>query len=122
MPEFLKRFYSFNDAVIRGLELHYAASGKKRVSVTLSARDEESGQAWCNVVVVIDDVSEITFREGRATCQVLSSGLVVMWLDESVWCDFSPSIEPNSIEEFRQSDFYVVGRVVTWRADPYSDQ
>jgi hypothetical protein len=121
LRRFLDRFYSFNDAVIRRLELHYA-TGHNRVAVTLSAQDQQSSQGWCNVVLVVEDVSEIAFREGKATCQVLSSGLVVTWFDENVWCDFSPDLEPETTDEFRQSDFYVVGRTLSWRAEPYSEQ
>ena len=120
--QFLRRFCSFNDAVIRRIEHHYAASGQKRTIVTLSARDQETDQGWSNVVIVIDGVSEIAFREGKATCQVLSSGLAVTWFRNNVWCDYSPSIEPKSIEEFRQSDFYIVGKCFEWQVQSYSDQ
>ena len=122
LASFLNRFGSFNDGLIRSFECRFGVGGDKQAIVTISAQDRDAQQGWSNTIVEIQGVCEVTFREGKATCQVLSSGLAVAWFDETVWCDFSPSIEPDWIQEFRQSDFYVVGKRFNWRVEPYSDQ
>jgi hypothetical protein len=122
-PDFLDRFCSFHDAVVRRLEHHYEASGRRQTILTVSAQDQESGQGWSNVVLVIDGVSEIGFREGQSTRQVLSDGLILTWFNGHVWCDLSPyTSEPSSIDDVRRSDFYVVGEVLRWRSEPYSEE
>jgi hypothetical protein len=121
--DFLDRFCSFNDAVVRRLEHRYEASGRRQAILTVSARDQESGQGWSNVVIVIDGVSEIGFREGKSTRQVLSDGLILTWFQGHVWCDLSPyTSEPGSIDDVRRSDFYVAGEVLKWRSEPYSEE
>jgi hypothetical protein len=120
LPEFLERFYSFNDALIRRVEHRYLASGGRETTLTISGRDQQSSTGRSNVVVVISEVSEICFREGNSTRQVLSDGMTVAWFDGVVWCDLSPyTSEPDSIDDFRKSDFYVVGKVLTWRIEAY---
>lgn len=123
LSAFLNRFCSFSDAVVRRLEHRYFASGRQRTTVTVSSQDQQATQGWSNVVIVIDDVSEVVFREGMTSCQVLSSGLYITWLDGNLWCDFSPyTSQPSSVEDLRRSDFYVVGKVLTWDVEQFSDQ
>src|SRR4051812_25671983 len=90
LREFLDRFNSFNDAVIRRVEYHYGASGRRQATLTISTQDRQSDAGWSNVVVVIGNVSEIAFREGKSTRQVLWDGLAVAWFNGDVWCDLSP--------------------------------
>jgi hypothetical protein len=121
-PSFLERFYSFNDALLRRVEHSYSPSGHKQTTITISGRDQQSETGRSNVTLVIHDVSEIGFREGKDTRQVLSDGLTVAWFDERVWCDFSPyATEPESLDDFRRSDFYVVGKGLSWRTAPYGE-
>jgi hypothetical protein len=122
LPLFVTRFASLNDGVLRELRFKYSASGQKAISVIVSVQDLEAKEGWSNLVILVDEITETAFKEGRATCQVLSSGIVVAWLEAQVWCDFSPSLEPVSIDDFRQSDFYVAGKRVSWEVEPYSDQ
>ncbi len=121
--EFLDRFNSFNDAVVRRVEHRYGASGRRQATLIISAQDQQSEAGWSNVVLVIDDVSEIAFREGKSTRQVLSDGLTIAWINGDVWCDLSPySSEPATVDDFRRSDFYVSGEALTWRTDQYSEE
>ena len=79
-------------------------------------------KAGSNVIIVIENVSEIAFREGNATRQILSDGLTVCWFDGCVWCDLSPyGSEPDTVEDFRRSDFYVVGKTFSWQVEQYSE-
>ena len=122
LREFLERFNSFNDAVVRRVEFRYVASGRRQATLTISTQDQCSDSGWSNVIIMIDNVSEIAFREGKSTRQVLSDGLTVVWFDGDVWCDLSPhTSDPSTIDEFRRSDFYVVGAALSWQADQYSE-
>jgi hypothetical protein len=121
--EFLDRFNSFNDAVVRRVEFRYGASGRRQATLTISTQDQRSDVTRSNVVIVIDNVSESGFREGKSTRQVLSDGLTVAWFNGEVWCDLSPyAQEPTSVEDFRRSDFYVAGEALTWRTAPYREE
>lgn len=118
---FMERFDSLNDAVIQRIEHFYATSSCQQTCLTLSGWDHEVDAGRSDIVIVIDGVSEIVFREGKSTRQVLSDGLTVAWIDGSVWCDFSPyTSEPASLDDLRRSDFYVVGKSLTWRTEDYS--
>lgn len=80
----------------------------------------EADTGWCNVVIAIDDVSEIRFREGLSTRRVLSDGLTIAWFNGKVWFDLSPhASDPAAADDFRRSDFYVVGESFAWRAEQY---
>jgi hypothetical protein len=123
LREFLDRFNSFNDAVVRRVGYCYDASGHRQATLTISTQDQQSDAGWSNVVIVIDNVSEIAFREGKSTRQILSDGLAVCWFDGDVWCDLSPySSEPDTVDDFRRSDFYVVGEALAWRVEQYSEE
>jgi len=120
--EFLGRFNSFNDAVVRRIEHRYDASGGQRTTLTISTQDMEADAGWCNVIVVIDKVSEMAFREGLSTRRVLSDGLTIAWLNGKVWCDLSPyASDPVTADDFRRSDFYVVGESFAWRAEQFGE-
>jgi len=121
--EFLNRFNSFNDAVVRGVEYRYDASGFRRMTLTVSTQDMEADTGWCNVIVVINKVSEIAFREGLSTRQILSDGLTLSWFNGKVWCDLSPhASEPVTADDFRRSDFYVVGESFAWRVEQNGEE
>lgn len=116
--EFLNRFNSFNDAVVRRVEHRYGTSGRRQTTLIISTQDQQPDSGWSNVVIVIDNVAEIALREDRSTRQVLSDGLSIAWFDGAVWCDLSPySSEPVTVDDFRRSDFYVSGETLTWRAE-----
>ncbi len=120
---FLDRFNSFNDAIVRRVEHHYCASGQQQATLTLSSQDQQADTGWSNVVIVVDRVAEILFREGKSTRQILSDGLNVAWFEGNVWCDLSPyCADPETIDEFRRSDFYISGQVISWRVEPYREE
>lgn len=119
---FLDRFNSFNDAIVRRIEHRFGVSGHQRTTLTVSSQDEQSETGWSNVVIVVENVFEITFREGKSTRQILSDGLTISWFKDDVWCDLSPyASNPAAVNEFRRSDFYVAGKSLTWRVEEYSE-
>jgi hypothetical protein len=63
------------------------------------------------------------FREGGSTRVILSDGLTLRIIEAKIWCDFSPYCsEPDSVDDFRKSDFYVVGASVRWEVQPYCEE
>lgn len=120
---FLTRFNSFNDGVLRQVVHRYRRSKLPEALVTISTKDQQADIGWSNVVLAVEEVSEILFREGGSTRQILSDGLHVAWFGDDVWCDLSPyGPEPETMEDFRQSDFYIVGRQLAWRVEAYSEE
>jgi hypothetical protein len=123
LVDFLDRFNSFNDAIIRRIDHRYGASGQQQTTLTLSTQDKQSEVGWSNVVIVMDNVAEILFREGASTRQILSDGLTVAWFQGNVWCDLSPyCTDPETMEDFKQSDFYISGQNITWSVESYCEE
>lgn len=121
-PDFLHRFDSFNDSVIRRIEHQYCKQDGQRTSVIISARDVMAPKQWSNVTFTASHVSELTLREGRTTCVVISFGIVLKWIDGKVWCAFSPYFtEMESIDDFRRSEFYLVASSISVTINPYSE-
>jgi hypothetical protein len=122
LPDFLDRFQSLNDAIIRLLEYHLPKTGGKRLTVTLSTQDSDGDGGWSNVRMTFDAVSELNLRDGNFALQVLSDGLSVAWIDNLLWCDFSPyAPEPASVDEYRRSNFSVAATTCTWQVEPYKE-
>jgi hypothetical protein len=123
LAEFLDRFLSFNDAVLRRVEHRFLSSGTQRCVVTLSAQDRESARGWSNVVVTVEQVSELTLREGKTSCQVLSDGVIIKWFEGVTFLVFSATAsDPETVEEVRQSDFYVAGVSFAWEVGPFAEE
>lgn len=122
ITEFLDRFWSFNDSVIRRIRHCYITGLDQRTCITLSAHDKNAADGWSNLSLMITGVSEVVFRQGNSCVQVLSGGLIIKWLNGRLWCDFSSFNGENATEQdFRSSDFYVVGQAIVWNVEPYSE-
>lgn len=122
LPLFLDRFCSLYDAVLKRLEHEFRVDGAQLSKVELLVQDAESAAGWSNMTLSIANVSELLFREGASTRQVLSDGITILWKNQHVWCDLSPyASTPTSIEEIRRSDFYLVGTSISWSVSPYND-
>lgn len=123
--DFLTRFCSFNDAVIRRIVYCYLSAGSHRMTVELSVQDQQEPQGWSNIILILTDVSEISFREGESTRQVLSDGLILVIINDQVFCDFSPyssDASEQSLDDLRRSDFYAIGSTILWDVRPYSEE
>jgi hypothetical protein len=121
--EILARFYGFCDAVIRSILLRYEENGTRNVEIYLSARDSETAEneGWVSVRVVVRNVSEFGVRESpRTPIQVLSQGMHLLSVENQVGVEFGGEIEPpQSIESFRSSDGFAVGRDIKFHIGPY---
>lgn len=121
--KFLNRFYSFNDAVLRTIELSYGSNGKRSVSATMATRDtsETKNDGWVCVRLAISDASDFRFSDTeKSSAQVLSHGVHICWFDRKVAVDFSNFIdEPGDQSEFLTSSFFAIGSDIEWIVEPY---
>jgi hypothetical protein len=57
---FMDRWDDFHDASIHAVDFDLAASS---VSLTMQAQDKTAGWEWCEVRIVVEGLSEYTFRQ-----------------------------------------------------------
>lgn len=118
---FLQRFYCFNDAVIRRVDIKYRDS----VSFIISAQDSKRPEddRWVNVELVIDGVTEFHLNEsGKESWQVLSEDLRIVEADGELIFDFGYfDKQPADLTAMRQSKYCVIGRSFSWTVCPYSE-
>src|SRR5437016_6006588 len=128
VDEFLTRFQNFYDGLVRNVNFSFTRQRDTRpagvprgVVIVLSSQDQEAteDEGWANVTLDIEAVSEFVFIEGRTTSVVLSSGLSVGFFDDKVY--LSIDWEAESIEEFRESQFLVIGERCFWTASKYGE-
>jgi hypothetical protein len=121
--EFSNRFYSFNDAVLRKLEISYAEGGKRSVTVWIATRDakETTNNGWVCVRLVVSQVQDFCFAEAaNTTAAVFSNGVHVCWFAGIVGLDFSHFVDPpESITELKTSKFFAIGSSAEWTVEPY---
>jgi hypothetical protein len=122
VSEFLDRFFSFYDGVIRRivLELTRAAAARRAV-IDVMARDRRSNEDWVMCSIEVLGLAEYLIQEGpKGSYQVLSDGLKMVWQGDLVFLDFGTSKEPD-IEEIRSGGFFFAGNNVRYtvrRPDP----
>jgi hypothetical protein len=125
LSDFRARFYDFYDGLIRNITVSFMSShDKTRVVVTCSVQDREAEQnnGWINLTININNVTELILIEDSITCVVLSSGVNILFSNDSIYLDFCPfTEEPQSIDDFKKSRFLVVGTSCFWHVSPYSE-
>jgi len=126
--QFLERFQNLYDSVIRTVKISFGqvrdrrATGVSRgVLVVLSAQDQTVAEndGWVNLSLEIEAVTEIVLVEGKTTSVVLSNGLSMGFFDGEIFLAFDA--EAESIDEFRTSNFLVVGEKCTWATSSYQE-
>jgi hypothetical protein len=120
----LSRFDACNDAVLRKIQLHVGSpGGRNRAVVELAARDSESSEArkWVRLELTVFDVKEFRLHEDpQESYYVLSLGLKVGCFGGLYFLDFGPyTDEPEGIEDYRRSRFYIAGSDFKWRVLAY---
>ena len=123
-PSILSRFHNFDDALVRDVHLVIGPSRDSRsATIALEARDSESDadEGWGQVVLKVRGVTEYRFVEnGRESSYVVSLGLKVKSFGGVYFFDFGPdSDEPDGVDDFRRSSFYLAGHDCTWVVKPY---
>lgn len=120
----LSRFHDFDDALVRDVRIVIGPSRESRKAViALEARDIESeaDEGWGQVVLKVAGLTEYRLVENELESHyVLSLGLKIKLLDGIYFFDFGPDTdEPETLDDFRRSGFYVAGRDFSWVVKPY---
>src|SRR5262245_41367115 len=115
--EFLDRFYSFGDALLRHVEVDYRlrSNPHRKATIVLSCQDRQSSgnKGWINLSLHLEDVTEFQFAEPPQTTFVVISDYVhIAWFQDVAFLDFGGlTDEPKAIEDFRKSPVYVAAKV-----------
>lgn len=126
VDEFLNRFYSFYDSIIRNLNISFRNSlHPTKIEIVISCKDRnlETDDAWVNVTLEIFDVTEFSFyQSGQEDYQVISNGIHILYLDETYYFDFGYHIDkPDNVYELKESKFYVAGKELKWNVSHYQE-
>jgi hypothetical protein len=84
IDEFQDRFYSFNDSVLRKLEISYARDGGQSVAAVIATRDAKQIQndGWVCVRLVVSGVQDFCFADtANTSAAVLSNGVHICWFE-----------------------------------------
>jgi hypothetical protein len=123
VSEFLDRFYSFNDGLLRKVEIVYLGSGERMMSVRIATRDKEEtkNDGWVCLHLVISGLSDYRISENaNSSVQVFSHGLHIIASDEGMGFDFGSFVDiPESISELKKSNFFAIGESVEWCIEAY---
>ena len=120
---FLKRFYEFNDTVIRSIRLAFDDDGTRSLELLISAQDStiKDDDKWVCVTVIVEGISEILVHEHvQTTIQVISHGLHILTLDDMFGLEFGGATDtPNSLSNLQESDAFVIGKKLLFNVSPY---
>lgn len=120
---FLGRFDSFNDAILRTIEISYAKGGSRRICIYVGTRDTSvpENEGWVTVCLIIDQVSDFCFADvAKETIAVLSAGIHISWFGPLVGIDLGHFVDPpESVEELKTSRVFVTGASIGWTTGPY---
>jgi hypothetical protein len=121
--EFLDRFYSFHDALLRKIEIAYTQDGGRIVTVWIATRDgsEAASNGWVCVRLVISGAKDFCFSDAANTTNaVISNGVYVSWFGAVVGLDFGHFANPpGDLNELKSSKCFVTGSSVDWTIEAY---
>jgi hypothetical protein len=121
--EFLERFYAFNDAVLRKVEISYAKDGERSVTVWVATRDakETANDGWVCVRLVISRAQDFCFADAaNTTGAVISNGVHICWFGGAIGLDFGHFVDPpDDLAELKSSKYFVTGASVDWTVEAY---
>ena len=121
--EFLDRFYSFTDTLLRKVEICYTKGGERSVTVWVAARDakQTANEGWVCVRLVISQAQDFCFADAaNTTAVVISNGVHICWFDGVVALDFGHFVDPpDNLAELKTSKFFVTGSSVDWTVEAY---
>jgi hypothetical protein len=110
----MERFYSFFDASIKRIDIAYPSFGRTSAIVVMGARDQQS-VIGNTILIHVEDIKEIVFREVNTSLQRMTRGLHIKWLEGSVWLAFQPrSTDLATTVDFAESFFYIAGHECFW--------
>ncbi|TWU13196.1 hypothetical protein CA54_20280 [Symmachiella macrocystis] len=122
--EFLKRFNTFYDGIVRSLQLDFANDPAGVMTVKIEVRDNQRdfNDGWVSVVSLqIKKIKESCIRSPGESYLSLDDGLHLSWHDEVAWIEVGWLVDPpQNLEELRTSYVYAVASHIWWRAEPHN--
>jgi hypothetical protein len=114
---FMDRFCNFYDSVLRLCTMSVSTKGKLSCDVRLEAQDDQSPSGWSNVTIRVHGFKYVHLDRQRSGIEVLSFGLQVFFLDDTVrvYLDGDPVRE--KMLELDESLAVVIGASVQWEAE-----
>jgi hypothetical protein len=116
--EVLERFYLFQDGVVSAVSLQLRAE-PRRCEVVVQAQDRDSASGWSTVRFVVQSVSECRFQLGNSTFEVLSGGIQLGWVGDSICVVFDayPDDGPQ-LPVLKTNTAYVMGHTCDIEISP----
>lgn len=114
-----QRFISFNDAVLKAWCVEYTPTSTI-LDIRLETQDIESPSGWSQVKFRLFDVFSMKYADGpKATYQVLSNGLHILFESDQIALEFGNFIDsPESFSELVLSPCHVVAEKLEWGVEP----
>jgi hypothetical protein len=123
LGKFLERFASFDDCLLRKIEIAYERDPSRSVSVWIEARDYEkkAEEVWVCVHLRLRGAWDYYFADqSNVTAEVLSNGLHFLWLDRTIAIDFgSLTDQPENLIELKTSTMFAIGEMLEWQFETY---
>ena len=119
LPNFLGRFNSLCDSVIRRISIEYTAKRWPDTSLEIEARDEQyhGGSGWSYLLLKLKDVQKMSFCEGRTSYRVLSDGLLILNIDGKWALCLEEMDSCQSLDDISEADCFFVCSSVTWSTE-----
>lgn len=110
-----KSKFNFFDALIKRVAVIYSDDGDRVGELELSVRDIQADDRWVNLILRLYGLREARLIENRSTLQVMSDGLGIEWINNSVYLVFCPyTDEPEGVDDIRRSNGYLAGERCEW--------
>lgn len=117
---FLDRFLTFYDAVLRSCAMEVSThTNKLSCDICIEAQDDESPSGWSTVTLRLHGLKIVHLDRQASGIEVLSFGLQVFFLHDTVRVYLDPDPVHESMLELRDSLAYVIGTSLQWKAEFY---
>ncbi len=118
---FLDRFLTFHDAVLRSCTVLLSTqSNTLSCDICIEAQDDESPSGWSTVTLRLHGLKVIHFDRRSSGIEVLSFGLQVFFLSDTVRVYLDPDPIHEAMLELHDSLAYVIGTSLEWKAEFYA--
>lgn len=125
---FRDRFYSFDDGILRSIDVRVQEGAGLSVVVLIATQDTTRPveDRWVCVRLVVSRVQSFCFADansaddGRTYSGVLSHGMHVCWFGDTIGLEFGECWDPpKDLAEMKVSKLYVAGGAVEWAVEAY---
>lgn len=122
ISDFLKKINNFGDGLIKEIKFHWNSSGNQECfEFLISLPENQLGMH--EIFIVVDGVRKFKFLHDREKLnyQVLSNGIHVTKFGDLWSMEFGCFADPpRDIDELCESDFYVMGKEISFKNGDFS--